>query len=116
ARRRARELDPRLDPRRRHAPLGSRRARALACESHRASPGRADVRWAEVPMSRPVLIAPEVLLATPAAALLASVPAAFRLAGGQVGFFEGWFAAAGLLCPLVVLLVAAARGARRAVR
>jgi hypothetical protein len=67
-------------------------------------------------MSRPLLIPSEVLVAAPAAALVAAAPAGFRLAGDRFGFVESWFAAAGLLCPLVVLLVAAARGARRAVR
>jgi len=67
-------------------------------------------------MSRPVLIPSEVAVATPAAALLASVAAAWRMAGEQVGFFESWFAAAGLLCPLLAVLIAATRAARRTVR
>jgi hypothetical protein len=67
-------------------------------------------------MSRSLLIPSEILVAAPAAALVASTPAAFRLAGDRFGLLESWFAAAGLLCPLLVLLVAAARGARRAVR
>jgi hypothetical protein len=65
-------------------------------------------------MSRPVLIGSEVLVATPAAALVASVPAALRLANENAGFLENWLAAAGLLCPLFALSIAAARGARRA--
>jgi hypothetical protein len=65
-------------------------------------------------MSRSVLIASEVVVVTPAAALVASLPAAWRIAGEHVAPLEGWLATAGLLCPLVALLVAAARGARRA--
>jgi hypothetical protein len=64
-------------------------------------------------MSRPILIVPEVLLATPVAALVASVPAALRLVTDRSGFFEAWFAVAGLLCPLLLLGIAIARGARR---
>jgi hypothetical protein len=67
-------------------------------------------------MSRPVLIGSEVLVGTPLAALFASVPAALRLANERAGFLECWFAAAGLLCPLLALSIAAARGARRAAR
>jgi hypothetical protein len=67
-------------------------------------------------MSRPLLIGSAVLVTTPAAALAASVPAAVRLASEQAGFFECWFATAGLLCPLFALSIAAARGARRAAR
>lgn len=64
-------------------------------------------------MSRPILILPEVLLATPAAALVIAVPAGLRLAGEQGGFFEAWFAVAALVSPLVALGIVIARGARR---
>src|SRR5262249_50598997 len=94
----------------------SRRARAAPCDARRPSHGRADVRRAEVSMSRPVLIGSEVLVATPAAALAASVPAALRLANDPAGFFECWLATAGLLCPLLALSIAMSRVARRAAR
>jgi choline-sulfatase len=63
-------------------------------------------------MSRPVLIAPECVLAAPVVALAASAPAALRVSG-HLGFFEPWLVVAGLFCVPVLLLVAAARLARR---
>jgi hypothetical protein len=67
-------------------------------------------------MFRPILILRVVLITTPAAALALSAPAAVRLAGGQVGLLESWLAAAGLLCPLLALAIAAGRAARRTLR
>jgi hypothetical protein len=67
-------------------------------------------------MSRPILILRVVLITTPAAALALSAPAAVRLAGGQVGLLESWLGAAGLLCPLLALAIAAGRAARRSLR
>jgi len=64
-------------------------------------------------MSRPVLIVPEALLATPAAALVVALPAAVRLSGQQVDPVEAWFAVAAFLCPMLAVSIVAARAARR---
>jgi hypothetical protein len=67
-------------------------------------------------MSRPILIEPEVLVTAPIAALIVAAPAPFRSPFASHGTLECWLAAAGLVCPLLVVAIAIARGARRGVR
>jgi hypothetical protein len=64
-------------------------------------------------LSRPILIARDVALATPLVALLAALPAALRLTAAGFGFVESWFAVAALTSVPMGLLLAAARMARR---
>jgi len=59
------------------------------------------------------LILPEALCAGALAAVLTSLPAAVRVAGADVPFWQAWIAAAGLLAIPFSFAVAAARLARR---
>jgi choline-sulfatase len=64
-------------------------------------------------MSRSVLIAPAALMAGPIAALIASAPAAARVADDRIAFLAAWPAIAGLIGVPLVGLIAAMRLARR---
>jgi hypothetical protein len=64
-------------------------------------------------MSRSVLIAPVALLAGPLVALIASAPAAARVADERIAFFAAWPAIAGLIGVPLAGLIAAMRLARR---
>jgi hypothetical protein len=64
-------------------------------------------------MSRSILIAPAALLAAPLAALLASAPAAARVADERIAFLAAWPAIAGLIGVPLAALIAAMRLARR---
>ena len=64
-------------------------------------------------MPRSILIAPVALLAAPLAALIASAPAAARVADERIAFFAAWPAIAGLIGVPLAGLIAAMRLARR---
>jgi len=64
-------------------------------------------------MSRSILIAPVALLAAPIAALIASAPAAARVADERIAFLAAWPAIAGLVGVPLAGLIAAMRLARR---
>jgi hypothetical protein len=64
-------------------------------------------------MPRPILIAPVALLAGPVAALIASAPAAARVADDRIAFIAAWPAIAGLVGVPLAGLIAAMRLARR---
>jgi choline-sulfatase len=64
-------------------------------------------------MPRSVLIAPAALLAGPIAALIASAPAAARVADERIAFLAAWPAIAGLVGIPLAGLIAAMRLARR---
>lgn len=64
-------------------------------------------------MSRSLLIAPVALLAAPVAALLASAPAAARVADEHIAFLAAWPAIAGVVGVPLAVLIAAMRLARR---
>src|SRR5688572_3009027 len=64
-------------------------------------------------MPRSVLIAPAALLAGPIAALVASAPAAARVADDRIAFLAAWPAIAGLVGVPIAGLIAAMRLARR---
>jgi choline-sulfatase len=64
-------------------------------------------------VSRSVLIVPEALFATPAAAVVAALPAAVRLSGERGHLVEAWLVVAGLLCPIFAASIVATRAARR---
>jgi choline-sulfatase len=64
-------------------------------------------------MSRSILIAPVALMAGPIAALIASAPAAARVADERIAFLAAWPAIAGLVGVPIAALIAALRLARR---
>jgi hypothetical protein len=64
-------------------------------------------------MSRSILIAPAALMAGPIAALVASAPAAARVADERIAFVAAWPAIAGLVGVPLAGLIAAMRLARR---
>ncbi|HMJ56649.1 MAG TPA: hypothetical protein VK540_31490 [Polyangiaceae bacterium] len=64
-------------------------------------------------MPRSVLIAPAALMAGPIAALIASAPAAARVADDRIAFLAAWPAIAGLVGVPLAGLIAAMRLARR---
>jgi hypothetical protein len=64
-------------------------------------------------MSRSILILPEALAMGLLAAVVASIPAAARVAEGSGDLVPAWFAVAGLLAGPFVMSIAAARLARR---
>ena len=64
-------------------------------------------------MSRSILIAPVALVAGPLAALIASAPAAARVADDRIAFLAAWPAIAGLIGVPLAGLIAAMRLARR---
>jgi hypothetical protein len=64
-------------------------------------------------MPRSILIAPAALLAGPLAALIASAPAAARVADERIAFLAAWPAIAGLIGVPLAGLIAAMRLARR---
>ena len=66
-------------------------------------------------MSRSVLIAPVALAAAPLAALIASAPAAARVADERIAFLAAWPAVAGLVGVPLAGLIAAMRLARRSI-
>jgi hypothetical protein len=66
-------------------------------------------------MPRSVLIAPVALFAAPIAALVASAPAAARVADEHIAFLAAWPAVAGLVGVPLAGLIAAMRLARRSV-
>jgi hypothetical protein len=66
-------------------------------------------------MSRSVLIAPVALVAAPLAALIASAPAAARVADERIAFLAAWPAVAGLVGVPLAGLIAAMRLARRSI-
>jgi len=66
-------------------------------------------------MPRSVLIAPVALFAAPIAALIASAPAAARVADEHIAFLAAWPAVAGLVGVPLAGLIAAMRLARRSV-
>ena len=66
-------------------------------------------------MPRSILIAPAALMAGPIAALIASAPAAARVADDRIAFLAAWPAIAGLIGVPLAGLIAAMRLARRSV-
>jgi hypothetical protein len=64
-------------------------------------------------MSRPVLILPVALLATPVIALVAALPPALRLAAERANLLEAWFTVASFLCPVFACSIVLTRAARR---